>query len=445
MTNTAHSSPKGILYKLFLAASPLVPLMAMADESIQARIDAASKAGGGVVEVCAGLHESDALVLKSGVTLRLAEGAVLKAKTAFEAFAPTEGHAFILAEHSDNVAIEGPGVIDGSGEAFPEGSLEVYQQPRLVWFRDSRNVRIENVTLRNGRRWSCYFDRCDGVVARKVTIRSTFQKCCDGIDLECRNALVEDCDIESHDDAICFKNRSSDYTVRNVEVRNCRLATNCSFIKFGTETLGTIRDIHVHDCELRVTSHSFFRIHLWERAEEFGSVMGPVGMAGITLQMNDGGILENVHIHDINMVSGVGVPIAIRLTERKSRVMPGRSALRNVTIENVKGRSILRPACSVIGTRSLRPSDITFRNIELEMDASGEPSCPVPEIEPGASDVTVVRHSIYPAYGFFLRHADNVKFDNVRIRPRGLYKRSLVIADDCTGIELSGLKRLPPK
>ena len=93
MTNTAHSSPMGILYKLFLAASPLVTLMAMADESIQARLDAASKAGGGVVEVCAGLHESSALVLKSGVTLRLAEGAVLKAKTAFEAFAPTEGHA----------------------------------------------------------------------------------------------------------------------------------------------------------------------------------------------------------------------------------------------------------------------------------------------------------------------------------------------------------------
>ena len=119
MTNTVHGSPKGVLYKLFLVASPLVPLMAMADESIQARIDAASKAGGGVVEVCAGLHESGALVLKSGVTLRLAEGAVLKAKTSFEAFAPTEGHAFILVEHADNVAIEGPGVIDGSGEAFP--------------------------------------------------------------------------------------------------------------------------------------------------------------------------------------------------------------------------------------------------------------------------------------------------------------------------------------
>ena len=79
------------------------------------------------------------------------------------------------------------------------------------------------------------------------------------------------------------------------------------------------------------------------------------------------------------------------------------------------------------------------------LDASGEPSCPVPEIEPGTSIGIGTRHSIYPAYGFFLRHADNVKFDNVRVRPRGLYKRSLVVTDDCTEIDLSGLRNLPPK
>lgn len=407
--------------------------------TLQERIDAVSAAGGGVVEVPAGVHESSALLLRSGVTLRLAEGAVLRAKTSFEAFAPTEGHAFILAEHVDKVAIEGPGVIDGAGDAFPEGSLEVYQQPRLVWFRDSRNVRIENVTLRNGRRWTCYLDRCDGVLVRKVKIRSILQRCCDGIDLECRNALVEDCDIESHDDAICFKNRSSDYTVCNIEVRNCKLATSSNFIKVGTETLGTIRNIHVHHCVLNAASHTFYNINVWDRAEEFGLVDGPVGMTGISLQMNDGGILENVHVHDIDMKSGVGVPISVRLTERKSRVMPGRSALRNVLIENVKGRGFLRPANSVIGSRALHPSDIVFRNIELEMNATGDLPASVPEIVPGSGECIGTRHSIYPAYGFYLRHADNVKFENVRIRPIGFHKRCLVISSNCTNIDLLGL------
>ena len=444
MTNIAHSSRRTVLHKLFFVALPLMPLMAIADESLQARIDAASKAGGGVVEVPAGVHESQAILLRRGVTLRLAEGAVLRAKTSAADYAATEGHAFILAEHSDDVAIEGPGVIDGGGASFPPASLAVLQQPRLVWFRDSRNVRVENVMLRNGRRWTLYIDRCDGAVVRKVTIRSTRQKCCDGIDLECRNALVEDCDIESHDDAICFKNRSSDYTVRNVEVRNCRLASNCGFIKFGTETLGTIRDIRVHHCTCHASSYTFRKMDTWPEAAEFGFQREPAGLSGITLQMNDGGILENVHVHDIEMISGVGSPIAVRISERTRRVLPGVSALRNVTIENVRGRTLFRPASSVIGSRTLRPQNIVFRNIDLEVEGGGDLPAAVPEFEPGG-EVKGLFHSIFPAYGFYLRHADNVKFDNVRIRPRGLYKRSLVVSDDCTGIDLSGLRNLPPK
>ena len=135
-------------FAILLLAVALTGASARADDDIQARVDAAAKAGGGVVELAAGTHVTDALVLRSGVTLRLAEGAVLQAKKELASYAPTEGHAFILTEHADNVAIEGPGVIDGAGDQFPDGSLEVYQQPRLVWFRDSRNVRFENVRIR---------------------------------------------------------------------------------------------------------------------------------------------------------------------------------------------------------------------------------------------------------------------------------------------------------
>lgn len=434
-------SAAGILFAWLVLAqiSGATPFHGVAGETIQDRIDRASAAGGGVVDVPPGVHESPAILLKGGVTLRLEEGAVLRAKTSSEAFAATECHAFILAEHSDNVSIEGPGVIDGAGDAFPQGSLEVLQQPRLVWFRDCRNVRVENVTLRNGRRWTLYLDRCDGAVVRRVKIRSTLQKCCDGIDLECRNALVEDCDIDCQDDAICFKNRSSDYTVCNVEVRNCRLATNCNFIKVGTETLGTIRDIKVHHCTCHAASSRFWKMDTWPEASEFGFLPGVAGLEGITLQMNDGGILENVHVHDIEMLSGVGVPIAVRLSERKPRVLPGRSALRNVLVENVKGRTLYRSASSVIGTRTLRPENIVFRNIDLEVDGGGECPSPVPELEPGGKDKGLFL-SVMPAYGFYLRHADGVRFDNVTIRPRAVPKRTLVATDDCKDVDLSGLR-----
>ncbi len=153
--------------------------------TLQERIDSLAESGGGVVRVEPGIHETCALKLHSGITLHLEKGATLLAKKdEGKGYQATEGHAFILADGVDNVAITGEGVIDGRGRDLAHGSLKVLQQPRLVWFRDCRNVSVKGVTLQNGRRWSCYFERCNGVLASRVKIRSTFQRCCDGIDLE---------------------------------------------------------------------------------------------------------------------------------------------------------------------------------------------------------------------------------------------------------------------
>ena len=66
-----------------------------------------------------------------------------------------------------------------------------------------------------------------------------------GIRIEAANLLVEDCEIDSDDDAICFKSDLRDFTVENVVVRNCRLSSNCNAIKFGTSWVGKGRNILV--------------------------------------------------------------------------------------------------------------------------------------------------------------------------------------------------------
>ena len=147
--------------------------------TLQERIDALAESGGGVVRVEPGIHETCALKLRSGITLHLEKGATLLAKKDAEKdYQATQGHAFILADGVDNVAITGEGVIDGRGRDFAPGSLKVLQQPRLVWFRDCRNASVKGVTLQNGRRWSCYFERCNGVLASRVKIRSKLSKRC---------------------------------------------------------------------------------------------------------------------------------------------------------------------------------------------------------------------------------------------------------------------------
>ena len=62
----------------------------------------------------------------------------------------------------------------------------------------------------------------------------------------------------------------------------------------------------------------------------------------------------------------------------------------------------------------------------------------MPEIEPGdaAKEMWL---SIFDAYGFCLRHADGVRFENVILRPRRATDRPLFTATDCTDVESGGL------
>ena len=431
----------------FLVASALSlsNISASAGCTLQAKIDALAESGGGIVRVEPGVHETDALRLRSGITLHLDKGATLLAKKDVEKdYRATQGHAFILADGVDNVAITGEGVIDGRGRDFAPGSLDVFQQPRLIWFRDCRNVRVEGVTLRNGRRWTCYFERCDGVTARRVKIRSTFHRCCDGFDLECKNALIEDCDMETQDDGICIKSRCSGYSVENIEVRNCRVASNCAHIKIGSETLGAIRNIDIHDIRCETAAESRYAVDPLDKEDfekRFGFPEPPYAYAGISLQMLDGGILENVKVRNVDIGATSLVPLLMRLSRRKARVLPGASVFRNVLVENVKAQSLSWIGSSVIGSGGLRPSGITFRNVELSVLAGGVPRKPLAEID--SLDGLIIRHDdLMPASGLYLRHADGVTLENVKLRKIGAGSRPLFAHDDCHGLDASGLSEL---
>jgi len=41
-----------------------------------------------------------------------------------------------------------------------------------------------------------------------------------------------------------------------------------------------------------------------------------------------------------------------------------------------------------------------------------------------------------PAYGFYLRHADNIVFDNVKLTIEGSDERYAYFADDVTGLQV---------
>ena len=227
-------------------------------------------------------------------------------------------------------------------------------------------------------------------------------------------------------------------------VRNCRLASNCNLIKVGTETLGTIRNIVVEDCVCRRASTTFAHDRReWVEFKGCGIPNGPYALAGIGLAVLDGGRLENMTVRRIALNDSCLVPVFVRLARRNGRKLPGDSFLRNVLIEDVSGTALSSTGCSITGLEDMRPSGITLRNVNLKMrNGDVVPVDPLPELPQKGLYVGMWR-SAMPAYGFYLRHADNVKFENVFVHELQPGRRNAFRADDCKDVVLTGgnLKR----
>lgn len=397
-------------------------------EMWQKAIDEKSAAGGGVVEVPAGEYVIGSLMLKDGVELRLAKGARLLGAVDDRDYVhydnpKGDSHASVIrAIGAKNVAVTGEGTVDGRGGLherrikLPSGKMDWRGGRNVLYFRDCENVRVEGVFLTQPSSWTCFFHGCNGVVARKVRIYSHCNTSNDGFDVESSNVLIEDCDVDSEDDSLAIKSREPDRIVENVTVRRCRFSTVAEHIKFGTETPGVIRHVRISDCRVGCRTAPKFRNN-WLNLP--GVKTKTAGLSAIEISLMDGGRLEDVEIRNITIGSGVITPICIRYGNRTARVGEGKSWMKDILIENVTSiaPSESSIACSISGTPSTRPRNITLRNVSLAFKGGGrardaaeiitderERSYPVPQLF----------RSMLPAYGFYVRHVDGLRFENVK-------------------------------
>ncbi|MBQ9431785.1 MAG: hypothetical protein IJU44_09570 [Kiritimatiellae bacterium] len=412
----------------------------MVTARMQAEIDRVSAAGGGTIRLPEGTYLTGGLFLKDGVTLRLDKGATLLGSTNHLDYT---GHkAVVGAVNAKSVAIEGEGTIDGRGW----GTTVKESAPnrwKIAFFYRCRDVRVEGVTLKDPASWTCYFKECEDVVARSVTISSLVNFNNDGFDIDAKNVLIEKCTVDSDDDAICLKSDNPVFVPENVEVRDCRLSSNCNFIKFGTASHGGFKNCRIHHCTLVPASAS--RIRDWLGLP---GVTDPItGLAGIALEMVDGGVMDTIHVHDITMEGGIQTPILIRLGKRKTQGIE--SSLKNVLIENVTckaGASLI--ASSITGVPGMRPQGIILRNLDLTVKGGGRIANAreeIPEVEKAYPENRMFAKKMLPGYGFYLRHADGVRFENVKLRyADGREEREPVVQDDCTEVVFDGCDFMKP-
>jgi polygalacturonase len=400
--------------------------------AIQKTIDACAKAGGGVVLLPAGNFLSGTIVLRSNITLRLSAGATLWGSKHMEDYAPPH---LIYAQDVENVAIDGGGRINGNGDAFwRDRSDHPYflgARPRpspLIEIVDSRDVRIQDISIRNTPGWGIHPLRCDGVVIRGVSMISHLRgPNTDGIDPDSsRNVRISDCYIEGGDDAIVIKTvaRPGQPTrpSENITVTNCVMTSTSNCFKLGTESTAGFKNIAITNCVMFRLPHAF---------------RAPI--SGIAIETVDGGALDGLVASNLTM-RDIGTPIFIRLGNRgRGMAQPRPGILQNVSISNVVATGSLI-ASSITGLPGHLVRRVSLDNINISMKGGQRKieSLDVPELPEKYPEAWMF--GILPAYGFYARHAEGLAMRNVRVRWEEEDTRPAMVFDDVRELTLDAFQ-----
>jgi polygalacturonase len=244
--------------------------------AIQKAIDACSSHGGGRVTVPAGATITIAtIVLKSGVDLHLERGALLQGSphhadftrfsslpVTFDPGPPPKLGVIVYADGADDIAITGPGRIDGNDRAYvTESGPYIYTcvelRPFAVVLRNCRHILLRDFSLTHSAFWTLRLQGCDDANIDGIRIDGDLKMPNnDGIDIDwSSNVRIHGCDISTGDDCISLKTAPlSDGISRpceNVVISGCNVRSRSAGIVLGCDVGGPIRDVVVSDCTIK--------------------------------------------------------------------------------------------------------------------------------------------------------------------------------------------------
>jgi len=366
-------------------------------------IAACNKAGGGRVVVPSGNFLTGPIHLKSNVNLYVSSGGTIKfsqdpGKYLPLVFSRWEGvelmnySPFIYAFEQQNIAITGPGVLDGqsnnqawwpwngrpqygwkdgdpnqrksraalldmaergvpvSQRLFGEGH---YLRPQFIQPYRCQNVLIEGVTIKNSPMWEIHPVLSTNVTVQGVRISSHGPNN-DGCDPEsCNDVLIKDCYFDTGDDCIAIKSgrnadgRRLNAPSQNFVIQGCQMKDGHGGITIGSEISGGVRNIFAENCRLD-SANLDHALRVKNNAMR-------------------GGLLENFYFRniDVGQVAHAAITIDFNYEEgEKGKFTP---VVRNFVVNNLKsGKS--KHALDVQGFKNapiynMRLENCTFDNV----------------------------------------------------------------------------------
>lgn len=431
--------------------------------AINSAIKECSSNGGGIVLIEGGAFTTGTVFLKSNVALFITKESSLIASHNKEDFIVNSltpdnredyiKNGLIVAQNCDNIAVLGPGKICGEGNFYSikphlppktepfNKALDVWDMRQeyrkrirfahkskygfLVHFQNCNQVRVSNLILENSAFWTLNINNCNDVKVTNTVINNNRHVAnSDGIDIAgSSNVTIDHCFISTGDDGIVVKNShdiACKKAMNNVFVSNCEVISCTNSFKIGTESSYDISDITVENC-------SFFLNDIY-----------PAGASGISLESCDGAVVSNINIHNIK-IDSMACPIFIRLNNRNRNHLPEleeKGELKNIEISNVNSINAEIPVM-IMGIPNQKVDNVNLKDIYVEY-ANGRDyrdlRFKVPEQEREYPESNRFRN--LNAYGLFIRHAENISVENLKVIPRNNTKRKFKIVKDCKNFSI---------
>lgn len=263
--------------------------------AISRAIKACAEAGGGTVLFPAGEYMTGTFELLSHVTLYLESGAMIIGSTNLSDYGYKTNYlgyggsgqsgeglkmGIIVANKAEDIAITGPGIINGRGTYFvdvnaPHTGLQQdferattrqgkdFLNPKLglanegpvkPWMdwnerpgpllilANCTNVQVRDVTLRDSHNWTLTIAGGENVWIIGIAVQgNVLIPNNDGINIHARNARIADCSIVAGDDGIAAGG------CENLTVVNCTIVSRSSGIRFGGGRYCTFQNLVIRN------------------------------------------------------------------------------------------------------------------------------------------------------------------------------------------------------
>jgi polygalacturonase len=338
-------------------------------EPFRKALAAIKEQGGGHLIVPEGVYRTGPISLCSQLDLHLDAGAIIQAPDTFADDGLPEPESFhrqdevkskvkstplISGKDLHDLAITGPGIIDGSGKhwwAWSERAARthagriIYPRPKLIVIRNCQRLHFDGVTVRNSPQFHLALYEITDLLIEHAKVSAPFDAPnTDAIDPSaCVNVVIRDCDLDVGDDAIAIKGAG---LVDHVLIEDCRIKHGHG-ISIGSETFGGVRNMLVRRCTFDQGENGI-------RIKSMRGAGGPV---------------ENIHYTDIqmkNLDNAIVMDLAYTDSNKPDfRGDPTRiPSIKNVQIDHVKVENA-RNAGRIIGLPDSLISDVTLNDVEM--------------------------------------------------------------------------------